>query len=144
MNKDVNSYYDFAEEDYELLKFNVESGKVANAMCALANSIVERYLKHVIDVYFKIENDTDYGKKQTILKTHSLKGLCGFIKHNSLIMDFDHNIICQADGFHRSARYPSDDSLFVTKDDVDSAWKSVQYCKLIVDDILKNYNLRLP
>jgi len=134
--KNVDSYYDFADSSYYTLKRMLDAGIFENDCCVLANSIVERYLKHVITVLYDVNNDEDFGRKAVILKSHSLKGLCGFINHNKLMSELNHDIINQADGYHRSARYPGDDAIFVTNDDVNSAWQAVEYCKQAVDNAL--------
>jgi hypothetical protein len=131
------SYYDFADEVYTELKFLVDNERTGNSLCILANSICERYLKHIIDVYFDADDEKAYARKQQILKTHSLRGLCAFINFNGLIAGLDNNKICQADGYHRSARYPGDDSLFVSKEDVHAAWEAVLYCKKMIDERIK-------
>jgi hypothetical protein len=134
---DTQSYYDFADEAYDELKFLVDNNRSGNSLCILANSICERYLKHIIDVFFDAGDENAYVRKQQILKTHSLRGLCTFIKQNGLIASIDSSKVCQADGYHRSARYPGDDSMFVTKEDVESAWEAVMYCKKIIDERIR-------
>lgn len=121
------TYYGFADNDYQFLKANVEEGRVSNAMCSMAQNTCERYLKALIEEIATLQHDTE------IMKTHSLKRLKSFIQKNIPDFSCDWKTVVQADGYYFSARYPGDDSYYVTKSDVDDCWEAVKETKYAVD-----------
>ena len=44
----LNSYFDFAENDFRYFKASYDAGIVANMMGAMAQGICEKYMKHLI------------------------------------------------------------------------------------------------
>ena len=44
----LNSYFDFAENDFQYFKVSYDAGIVANMMGAMAQGICEKYMKHLI------------------------------------------------------------------------------------------------
>ena len=44
----LNSYFDFAENDFQYFKASYDAGIVANMMGAMAQGICEKYMKHLI------------------------------------------------------------------------------------------------
>lgn len=134
MGKEIN-YYSFAENDYLYLKNSIEAGFCSNAMASIAQNIIERYLKHIIDVFCKEEDVT------AVLKTHSLKRLLRYI--NTYLNEFkiDEYKVILADGYYFSARYPGDDSFFVNQKDIDVCWEAVQETKRAVDAYLEHHRI---
>lgn len=130
------NYFTMAENDYLFLKFDYEQGRVGNIMCSTAQSICERYLKHVIDL-----NNRDQEDITDVMKTHSIKRLQKFIQHN--IPDFTCNwsVVLQANGYYFSARYPGEDSFIVDKDDVQEAWESVEETRAATLKYLKEHEM---
>lgn len=108
MEKEIN-YYSFAEDDYLFLKENVEDGRVSNAMTSIAQSVCERYLKHIIDI-FCTEIDCT-----AVLKTHSLKRIIRFLKDNIEDFRIDVTKVVLADGYYFSTGYPGDESFLQGK-----------------------------
>ena len=49
----LNSYFDFAENDFQYFKASYDAGIVANMMGAMAQGICEKYMKHLISEYDK-------------------------------------------------------------------------------------------
>ena len=49
----LNSYFDFAENDFQYFKASYDAGIVANMMGAMAQGICEKYMKHLISEYYK-------------------------------------------------------------------------------------------
>ena len=125
MGKSIN-YLDLAENDYQFLVVDYESGRVGNILCSSAQNICERYLKHVIDVECTTVDTTH------VLHSHSLKTLRNFIKANVTDFECDWSKVMQADGYYFSARYPGDDAFMVTKEDVDECWDAVKYVRELV------------
>ena len=69
------NYFSCAENDYQFFRLDVENGRVANYLAAMAQNIVERYLKHVIDQeYHPTSGAEEYDKAQN-LRAHNLNKL---------------------------------------------------------------------
>ena len=49
MAKDLKTYYDFADNNFNFLIAAYEQGLVGNAMGAMAQETCEKYLKHIIE-----------------------------------------------------------------------------------------------
>lgn len=116
----TRSYFDVAENDYLFLKEDYERGRVGNIMCYSAQSICERYLKHIID-----KNVTDVDTT-VVLRTHSIKALRNFITSNLQDFKCDWHKVNQCDGYYFSTRYPGEDYFIVTSQDVTECWEAVE------------------
>lgn len=121
-------YYDFAENDYRYLENSYNRGDIGNAMTYIAQNICERYLKSVIE-YADCTNLCNGDE----MKTHSLRKLKKFITRNVPEFNCDWSKVLQADGFYFSARYPSEDSFYADKSDIDECWEAVSEVKQAVD-----------
>ena len=133
MEQNVN-YYSFAENDYHYLKASMDAGFISNGMASLAQNIVEKYLKHIIDQYYS-ESDIS-----SILRTHSLRRLLRFLETHVKDFDIDESLIIPADGYYFSARYPGEDSFFVDQKDIDICWLAVEEAKTAVDCYLEKHS----
>ncbi len=124
------TYYTRAENDYLFIKDNYLNGKVSDVMCYVMQSICERYLKHIIDVYYK-------GETGNVMRTHTIRVLRDFICAN--ISDFACNwkIALKADGYYFSARYPGDDAFMVDADDVESCWEATNEVRSAVQEYMR-------
>ena len=78
----LESYLDFAENDYKFIKDAYDRGAVGNAMGALCQNTCEKYMKHLIQEFCEPENHMEASKKETALKSHNLLRLMNFIKEN--------------------------------------------------------------
>ncbi len=114
------TYYDMAENDYEFLKEDYENGRVGNIICYSAQNICERYLKHIIDVYCTQEDTT------TALRTHNIRVLRSFIQTRFADFKCDWNKVLLVNGYYYDARYPGEDALIATREDVDICWQAVE------------------
>ena len=103
----LNSYFDFAENDFQYFKASYDAGIVANMMGAMAQGICEKYMKHLISEYYKPDDAMQQKDFENILRTHSL------------------NI----DGFYFSTRYPGDDSIEIDGDDVETCNDAIELCR---------------
>ena len=115
MGKERITYFTRAENDYLFIKDDYENGRVGEIMCYVMQNICERYLKHIIDVYFS-------GDAGSIMRTHTIRNLRDFMRE--FIPDFvcDWDTALKADGYYCSARYPGDDAILVDRDDVNACW----------------------
>ena len=67
---ELKSYYDFAENDYLFFKAAVNNHLFANSMGAMAQNICERFIKHLINQYIKVDK-TNLDEVTDILSTHN-------------------------------------------------------------------------
>lgn len=104
----LNSYFDFAENDFRYFKASYDAGIVANMMGAMAQGICEKYMKHLISEYYKPDDAMQQKDFENILRTHSLNRLMKFLKAN-MGAEFSKNTqthMRMIDGFYFSTRYP--------------------------------------
>ena len=79
MAKDLKTYYDFADNNFNFLIAAYEQGLVGNAMGAMAQETCEKYLKHIIEEYI-VPNDSNENTKMTeFLRTHNFRILSIYI-----------------------------------------------------------------
>ncbi len=132
----MTSYLDFAENDYKYFMTSYEHGIVANAMAADAQEICEKYMKHVIDKYFKPETEEEQTEYDIHMRTHNLNKLMRFLDQR-MGLNFDREVKAEMqiiNGYYFTARYPGDESIEVTKEDLDVCADAVEHCR---ESILK-------
>ena len=130
------SYLDFAENDYKYFMTSYEHGSVANAMAADSKEICEKYMKHVIDKYFKPETEEEQTEYDIHMRTHNLNKLMRFLDQR-MGLNFDRGVKAEMqiiNGYYFTARYPGDESIEVTKEDLDVCADAVEHCR---ESILK-------
>ena len=81
----MNTYAEFAENDYKFFRQSYDSGNKGSALAALGQSICERYLKHIISECAHPENESEAVSKESVLRTHSLRRLMRYISGWALI-----------------------------------------------------------
>ena len=113
------SYFDLAENDYDFFKIDYEQGRVGNVMCSASQNICVWYLKHVICVTCV---NRSIGK---ILHTQSLLILRRFLEREVKNFKCNWDVVMLANGYYFTTMYPSVDTFFVDKDDVEQCWKAV-------------------
>ena len=132
----MTSYLDFAENDYKYFMTSYEYGIVANAMAADAQEICEKYMKHVIDKYFEPETEEEQTEYDIHMRTHNLNKLMRFLDQR-MGLNFDREVKAEMqiiNGYYFTARYPGDESIEVTKEDLDVCADAVEHCR---ESILK-------
>lgn len=136
--KNLETYYDFAENSYEYLKFAVDNNIIANDMAAQAQNICERYLKHIIEEYYIADTSEKNDSKVKTLHSHSLMKILNFIK-NDMNIDIDNDVeksILYTDVFYFTSRYPGDDSLTITKDNIENCFSGVNQCRDFANKVI--------
>ena len=114
----LNSYFDFAENDFQYFKASYDAGIVAN-------------MKHLISEYYKPDDAMQQKDFENILRTHSLNRLMKFLKAN-MGAEFSKNTqthMRMIDGFYFSTRYPGDDSIEIDGDDVETCNDAIELCR---------------
>ncbi|MCC8061540.1 MAG: HEPN domain-containing protein [Clostridiales bacterium] len=135
----LKTYYEFAEADYNFLRDAYEQGIFSNSCGAIAQNVCERYMKHVIQEYCTPETETEWHDKESILRTHSLKRLIRYIEDNfSFVFDRSAKTEIQViDGYYFSTRYPGDDSVELTQEDIGQCMEAMRLCRGQVDQIIE-------
>ena len=105
---ELRTYKDFADNSYAYFMFAYDNGQIFNEMGAMAQSICERYLKHLIAEYAEPENDSESDIKECALRSHNLRVLSNFLRHN-MELPMSKTLITSlnsVNGFYFSTRYP--------------------------------------
>ena len=135
----MNTYAEFAENDYRFFRQAYDTGNKGSALAALAQSICERYLKHLISECAQPENELEDARKESVLRTHSLRRLIRYISDDMGIdiPEFTENAMDRIDGFYFTTRYPGDDSFIPSEKDIDRADEAVRLCRDFVLETTK-------
>ncbi len=138
----LNNYFDFADDDFRYFKHNYDDGFIANSMGALAQSVCEKYMKHIISEYYNPDNPADFNRMNSMLRTHSLTNLINFLRNK---MGIEFSDICESemrmiDGFYFSTRYPGDDSIELDKRGLEHCMLAIQSCREETIDICAKQN----
>ena len=139
---ELSSYYDFAEQDYQYFMEDINNGRVANYLGAMAQNICERYLKHIIDRKYEPTNEYEEAEKTSHLRTHSLSRLIKFVEKNIGKIPDEAKTECKIiDGFYFSTRYPGEDSITLDKDDMMHCKMAVCMCREYTATTMLNRSL---
>ena len=127
----LRTYFDFAENDYLYFMASCERGDVANMMGAIAQGICEKYMKHLIEEFDQPVNEDEVSQKEKALHSHSLNRL---LKHIQARLGVDFSTETKKemriiDGFYFSTRYPGDESIELSREDVEDCCAAVQSCR---------------
>lgn len=128
------SYYDYAEDDYNYLKDCIDAGIFRNSMVVLAQGACEKYLKHLISVVLKDEDNAD------ILGSTSLRNLVVYIKNHITDFVINDGLVLCADGYYEIAMYPSKDSSMFGKKSILLAFTAVEEVRSTVNEYLETHN----
>ena len=134
---ELRSYYDFALDDYNFLQELKKSGITANSIGAIAQNTCERFLKHLINEYITVTYSNRL-EVTDILTSHNLNRLVNFWNHFSenKIPAKVANELRKINGFYFSTKYPGDDSLTLTRENIEICFDVVKLCKETVDWIM--------
>ena len=125
------TYLTCAEKDYEFFYHDVRDGRVANYLAAMAQNIVERYLKHVIDKEFIPISEVEEYEKAQNLRSHNLDKLARCVNDHTTLNFTEEQIVSidKANGYYFSTRYPGDEYADVRKEDIDKCSEAVETCR---------------
>ncbi len=127
----LETYRDFAENDFFFFTDAYSSGRMGNIMGAMAQGICEKYMKDIIDTYYEPQSARESHSKEKILKTHNLEKLIKFLD-SEMDLKFERdtkNAMRIIDGYYFSTRYPGDDSIELTADDIKDCLYAVTKCR---------------
>lgn len=128
----MKTYLDFAENDYLWFVHSYQSHFIANGMAAQAQEICEKYIKHLIDTYHKpVTSQEDQAELEGIMRSHNLLKLQRYMENhtNFSFHTETKRLLRSINGYYFSARYPGDESLEVTKEDIDLCASAVLACR---------------
>ena len=141
----MKTYFDFAENDYRYFITSYENGIVANAMAGFAQEICEKYMKHMIDQYYKPHSKEEASEWESALRTHNLVKLMRFLSDR---IDVHFSKETQKDlrainGYYFTARYPGDESIEIEKDDIELCADAVKSCRNEILEQIKEMEKKL-
>lgn len=92
-----------------------------------------------VDLYCHSASPVEDAEKSKLLRTHSLGKLLNSIERMGIhaFSDDERGKILLADGYCFTARYPGDDSFFVSQRDIDSCMTAVDMCRDVTLAIMK-------
>ena len=140
MAKDLKTYFDFAENNYDFLLAAYEQGLVGNAMGAMAQETCEKYLKHIIEKYVVPQDLQGNAKKAEILRTHNLSKLSKYIVQYVPDIKLNRQALNLINGLYFTTRYPGDESIVVEKEDIDDYIEAVKECRKSVIEFIEKTN----
>lgn len=137
MGNSLESYFDFAENDYLFFRQAYDSNVRGSALAALGQNICERYLKHIISEYAIPDTNHEMREKEWILKSHSLNKLMKYIMDDMgiKIPDEAETNMGVIEGFYFTTRYPGADSFMPTSRDIEKANRAVESTRNFVLDV---------
>lgn len=137
MGDTMNSYAEFAENDYMFFRQAYDSGNKGSALAALGQSICERYLKHIVSEYAHPETNDESREKESVLHTHSLHRLMRYI-HDTMGISIPEEMedrLDRIDGFYFTTRYPGNESFIPSSRDIDKANVAVKAAREFMYEI---------
>lgn len=139
----LNTYFDFAENDYDFFMSAYNAGLKGGMLAASGQNICERYLKHIISEYAIPETEQDSFVKESVLKTHSLRRLLNYCSEDMQISIPEETRVALEciDGYYFSTRYPGDDSFLPTERDVDNAAKAIDFARDLCLDFCREMDM---
>ena len=140
MAKELKTYFDFAENNYDFLLAAYEQGLVGNAMGAMAQETCEKYLKHIIEEYVVPQDLQGNAKKAEILRTHNLSKLSKYIVQYVPDIKLNRQALNLINGLYFTTRYPGDESIVVEKEDIDDYIEAVKECRKSVIEFIEKTN----
>lgn len=135
----LETYFDFAENDFQYFTQSLQAGIVANMMGAMAQGICEKYMKHLISEYDIPDNAKEEMQHAKILSTHSLDRLMKYLDKNLdlLFSKETKNEMKIIDGYYFSTRYPGEDSIELDKSDIEQCGWAIYHCREAVLQMIK-------
>ena len=126
-----NSYFAFAERDYRFFLRVRETGTEGGTLAALGQNICERYLKHIVELYAKPEDELGTLEKESVLRTHSLHRLIRYLKEKMGLKIQEHTEEClkKIAVFFTATMEPGDNSFLLSEEDIEDAWEAVLQTK---------------
>lgn len=127
----MNTYLDFAENDYNYFMDSYKRGIVANAMAADAQEICEKYMKHMLDQYYDPDSPEAEAEYTATMKTHNLVKLVRFFETNTgfRFESETKRALREINGYYFTARYPGDESVEIQQEDLDICANAVNRCR---------------
>lgn len=134
----LESYFDFAENDYDYFMKSYKAGFVANMMGAMAQGICEKYMKFLVEQYVNPENSLEEAEYGRVLHTHSLNRLMKYLDRKGISFSKEaYRQMRIIDGYYFSARYPGEDSIELDQSDIQECACAVELCRAEVTELIR-------
>lgn len=140
--KKLSTYKDFADNSYSFFMYAYDNNQLFNEMGFVAQNICERYLKHVILEFAEPEDDLESLVKTKVLRSHNLKVLMNYLRDEMKLTLSDEliNKLNSINGFYFSTRYPGEDSITLTWNDLDDCASAIKFCKEFTESVMIQLN----
>ena len=132
MNKGI-SYYEVACNDYRYFTnyLIIINDEYNNPLAIQAQQIVEKLLKHIVDVYC-----LEYDQKE-VLRSHKLQSIYTTIRESYPEFVLKRDDLLFLSSFYFDARYPGVDYIIVDREDANRCISIVNEIKQSVDAFIK-------
>ncbi len=130
-DNNYNTYLGCAENDYYFFAEDIQKGRVANYLASMAQNICERYLKHIINSEYNPTSTEENNDKMTAMRSHNLQKLFQTIEqHTEMKFSLEtKNNLRQINGYYFSTRYPGEEYIEVTSEDMEICKNAVELCR---------------
>lgn len=122
MERNYNSYYDLAQEDWATIQ-DLSNSKRYNNIVVLCQQAVEKLLKSVAQYLLK---------EECYLRLHKLARINRLLLEGGVDLHLDDIDLYQLSDFYFDARYPGDSFVRATEEDV---VRSIQCVKKVVSSV---------
>ena len=126
----ISNYYALAKNDYLYLKGKSDL-ELYNNTAVQAQQVVEKYLKHLVDVFC-----FDHLEADNSLKTHNLVKLNKVLIESGIDLVLDKGKISILKDYYFGAKYPGDNFIWVSKDEADECIELAYEVKEKVENFL--------
>ncbi len=138
MNKGI-SYYEVACNDYRYFTnyLIIINDEYNNPLAIQAQQIVEKLLKHIVDVYC-----LEYDQKE-VLRSHKLQSIYTTIRESYPEFVLKRDDLLFLSSFYFDARYPGVDYIVVDREDANRCISIVNEVKQSVDAFIKEQDAKV-
>lgn len=135
MGKIIETYFEYADDDYECLKILRQTRALSNLIGSLSQNIAERYLKELVERVFVVQSKEEEEEKKQLLTTHNLIKLKkGLEKQNIYLRKETQDALYRINGFYFTLRCPGDESDNI---DEEESYIAEEAATLLREDVLK-------
>ena len=133
----MNTYYDYAYNSYlHLINMKDIQPYSYNSICAESQSVCERMLKYIVELFVNANTDSSAIAYADILRTHSVKRLLDYLEAELPDFDINYDTVVRVNGYYFEVRYPGENSYFAKRRDVDISLAAVRSCVASVTEYI--------
>lgn len=125
----LNTYFDFAEDSFQMFKKIYENNIRGNELGALAQNICERYMKHLLDTFCTPKDADESNELNYALHTHNLSRIIDTLDSFGITYsERAENAILSINGFYFT-RYPGDDVVEMKEKRYQQCYEADNICR---------------